>query len=136
TPFAGVPRFTETDPDMNRRSFSAILSVAYKEFLHIYRDRRVLILLLILPPVFTLVFGHAFEAGEMKNVPALLINRDQTDRAERFRTLVLGNKTFAWQTQPPSITTENDLLGHGVQAALVIPKGWSDSIANGGPVGL
>jgi ABC-type multidrug transport system permease subunit len=121
---------------MNRRSFSAILSVAYKEFLHIYRDRRVLILLLILPPVFTLVFGHAFEAGEMKEVPALLINRDGTDRAERFMTLVLANKTFAWQTQPPSMTTEEDLLGHGVQAALIIPKGWSDSIATGAPVPL
>jgi ABC-type multidrug transport system permease subunit len=121
---------------MNRRSISAILSVAYKEFLHIYRDRRVLILLLILPPVFTLVFGHAFEAGEMKEVPALLINRDGTDRAERFMTLVLANKTFAWQTQPPSMTTEEDLLGHGVQAALIIPKGWSDSIATGTPVPL
>jgi ABC-type multidrug transport system permease subunit len=121
---------------MNRLSFSAILSVAYKEFLHIYRDRRVLILLLILPPVFTLVFGHAFEAGEMKNVPALLINRDQTDRAERFMTLILANKTFAWQTQPPSITTAQDLLGHGVQAALTIPKGWSDSITTGAPLPL
>jgi ABC-2 type transport system permease protein len=121
---------------MNRRSFNAILSVAYKEFLHIYRDRRVLILLLILPPVFTLVFGHAFEAGEMKNVPALLINRDQTERAERFMSLILANKTFAWQTQPPSITDEADLLGHGVQASLIIPKGWSDSIATGAPTPL
>jgi ABC-2 type transport system permease protein len=121
---------------MNSRSFSAIVSVAYKEFLHIYRDRRVLILLLILPPVFTLVFGHAFEAGEMTHVPALLINRDQTERAERFMTLILPNKTFAWQTQPPSITTEEDLLGHGVQAALIIPKGWSDSITAGAPIPL
>jgi len=121
---------------MNRRSFNAILSVAYKEFLHIYRDRRVLILLLILPPVFTLVFGHAFEAGEMKNVPALLINRDQTERAERFMSLILANKTFEWQTQPPSITDEADLLGHGVQAALIIPKGWSDSITTGAPTPL
>jgi ABC-type multidrug transport system permease subunit len=121
---------------MNRQSFSAILSVAYKEFLHIYRDRRVLILLLILPPVFTLVFGHAFEAAEMKDVPALLINRDQTERAERFMTLVLPNKTFAWQTQPPSISTEADLLGHGVQAALIVPKGWSDSITTGAPIPL
>ncbi len=121
---------------MNRRSFNAILSVAYKEFLHIYRDRRVLILLLILPPVFTLVFGHAFEAGEMKNVPALLINRDQTERAERFMSLILANKTFEWQTQPPSITDEADLLGHGVQAALIIPKGWSDSITTGAPAPL
>jgi len=121
---------------MNRQSFSAILSVAYKEFLHIYRDRRVLILLLILPPVFTLVFGHAFEAGEMKNVPALLINRDQTARAERFMELILSNKTFAWQTQPPSMTAEEDLLGNSVQAALVIPKGWSDSVEAGAPVPL
>jgi ABC-type multidrug transport system permease subunit len=121
---------------MNRSSFSAIASVAYKEFLHIYRDRRVLILLLILPPVFTLVFGHAFEAGEMKDVPALLINRDLTPRAERFMELILGNKTFAWQTQPPSFTGEDDLLGHGVQAALIIPKGWSDSITAGAPIPL
>ena len=53
---------------MNSRSFSAILSVAYKECLHIFRDRRVLVLLVILPPVFTLVFGQAFEAGEMTHV--------------------------------------------------------------------
>ena len=119
---------------MNRSSFSAIASVAYKEFLHIYRDRRVLILLLILPPVFTLVFGHAFEAGEMKDVPALLINRDLSPRAERFMELIFANKTFAWQTQPPSITDEEDLLGHGVKAALVIPKGWSESIETGAPI--
>jgi ABC-type multidrug transport system permease subunit len=121
---------------MNRSSFSAIASVAYKEFLHIYRDRRVLLLLLILPPVFTLVFGHAFEAREMTNVPALLINRDLTPRAERFMELILANKTFAWQTQPPSVTGADDLLAHGVQATLIIPRGWSDSITTGAPVPL
>ncbi|MBA3386738.1 MAG: ABC transporter permease, partial [Chthoniobacterales bacterium] len=42
---------------MNRTSFAAIASVARKEFLHIFRDRRVLILLVVLPPIFTLVFG-------------------------------------------------------------------------------
>jgi ABC-type multidrug transport system permease subunit len=121
---------------MKRGSFSAIASVAYKEFLHIYRDRRVLILLLILPPVFTLVFGHAFEAGEMTNVPSMLINRDNTPRAERFVTLLLENKTFAWRVQPPALGDEEDLLGHGVQAALVIPAGWSESLANNDPIPL
>jgi ABC-type multidrug transport system permease subunit len=121
---------------MNRRSFSAILSVAYKEFLHIYRDRRVLILLLILPPAFTLMFGYAFEAGEVKNVPAMLINRDQTERAAKFVQLLKDNKTFAWQTPPPTITGEDDLLGHGVQAALVIPQGWTDSLANNDAIPL
>ena len=121
---------------MNRRSFSAIVSVAYKEFLHIFRDRRVLVLLVILPPVFTLVFGQAFEAGEMKNVPALLINRDQTERAEKFVKLLQDNKTFSWQMAPATMTGEDDLLGHGVQAALIIPQGWSDSLANNDPTPL
>jgi ABC-2 type transport system permease protein len=121
---------------MNRRSFSAIVSVAYKEFLHIFRDRRVLVLLLILPPVFTLVFGHAFEAGEMKDVPALLINRDQTERADHLMKLLQDNKTFSWRIQSPTITGEDDLLGHGVQAALIIPQGWSDSLANNNPIPL
>ena len=42
-------------------SLEATASVAYKEFLHIYRDRRVLLLVLLLPPLFTLLFGHAFD---------------------------------------------------------------------------
>lgn len=78
-------------------SLSAIGSVAYKEFLHIYRDRRILILLLILPPFFTLMFGHAFEADEMTGIPALLVNRDDTPQTARFLAIVLKNKTFTWE---------------------------------------
>jgi hypothetical protein len=90
---------------MNRGSFSAIASVAYKEFLHIYRDRRVLMLLLILPPVFTVIFGHA-ESGERKNVPAIFVNQDGTPRAERFVELLRTNKTFAWREQAPGKKTK------------------------------
>src|SRR5437879_5999929 len=102
---SGVRCSFETGAIMNRGSFSAIASVAYKEFLHIYRDRRVLILLLILPPVFTLVFGHAFETTEMTDVPALLINRDDTPRTQRFIDIVTKNKTFQSRNTPPQITT-------------------------------
>lgn len=121
---------------MNRGSFRAIASVARKEFLHIYRDRRVLILLLTLPPVFTLVFGHAFEVEEMTNVPALLINADATPRTERFVERALQSKTFRWRKVDPGTGAENDLLGNGVQAALVIPAGWSEGITNGRPIPL
>jgi ABC-2 type transport system permease protein len=114
-------------------SLSAIASVAYKEFLHIYRDRRVLVLLIILPPLFTLIFGHAFEASELTGVPALLINRDDTLRTQRFIDIVLKNKTFRWRQAKPETTGESDLLGRGVQAALVVPAGWSDSLQNGDP---
>src|SRR5437588_12951145 len=115
---------------MNSASFHAIASVAYKEFLHIYRDRRVLLLLLILPPLFTLLFGHAFETSEISDVPAMLINRDKTPRTQRFIDIVLQNKTFRWRASP-EIANESDLLANRVQAALIIPQGWSDSLSAG-----
>lgn len=118
---------------MKSISFSAVASVAYKEFLHIYRDRRVLLLLLILPPLFTLLFGHAFETSEISDVPGLLINRDNNEQAQRFVEIVLKNKTFRWRQAPPDFANESDLLGNGVQAALVIPQGWSDTLRAGNP---
>ncbi|MEP6809691.1 MAG: ABC transporter permease [Chthoniobacterales bacterium] len=121
---------------MNGSSIGAIASVARKEFLHIYRDRRVLVLLLILPPIFTLVFGHAFEAGEMKGVPAILVNADGTPRSERFVQKALANDTFQWRLQAPGGGVNKDLLRQGVQATLVIPAGWSESLANGKPIPL
>src|SRR6476660_8195666 len=116
-----------------KSSLHAIGSVAYKEFLHIYRDRRVLLLLLILPPLFTLLFGHAFETSEISDVPAMLINRDNNPRTQRFIDIVLQNKTFRWREAPPEITNESDLLANRVQATLVIPQGWSDSLSAGNP---
>ena len=100
---------------MKSVSLSAIASVAYKEFLHIYRDRRVLVLLLILPPLFTLIFGHAFEASELTNVPALLINRDNTPRTQRFIDIVLKNKTFCWKQAPPETPGESDCQRLGLE---------------------
>jgi drug efflux transport system permease protein len=114
-------------------SLSAIMSVAYKEFLHIYRDRRVLLLLLILPPLFTLLFGHAFENTQLTDVPALLINRDDTPRTARFVDIILKDKTFQWRKPGPGFNGDSDLLANGVKASLVIPAGWSETLGNGDP---
>jgi ABC transporter DrrB family efflux protein len=114
-------------------SLGAITSVAYKEFLHIYRDRRVLLLVIILPPVFTLIFGHAFENTQLTDVPALLIDRDQTPRTARFIEIVSKDKTFHWRMPGPDFQGESDLIGNGVKASLVIPTGWTDSLNKGDP---
>jgi len=114
-------------------SLEAVGSVAYKEFLHIYRDRRVLLLVLTLPPLFTLLFGHAFETGELTGVPSLLIDQDNTPRAQEFIDIISKNKTFQWKRGSPDASSESDLLGHGVKATLVIPAGWNESLENGDP---
>jgi ABC-2 type transport system permease protein len=114
-------------------SLGAITSVAYKEFLHIYRDRRVLLLVIILPPVFTLIFGHAFENTQLTDVPALLIDRDHTERTARFIEIISKDKTFHWKMPGPNFQGESDLIGNGVMASLVIPTGWTDSLNKGDP---
>ena len=114
-------------------SYRAIRSVAYKEFLHIYRDRRILLLLLIFPPLFTLLFGHAFEGNSVTDIPALLTVRDDSPLATRLIDILAKNKTFVWQRANSQITDEADLLKHGVKASLVVPAGWGDSLTKGNP---
>ncbi len=117
-------------------SLTAVSSVARKEFLHIRRDRRILILLLVLPPVFTLIFGHAFETPERTDTPALLINADGGERSQRFLDAISANKAFLWRKQslsPALAQTAPDLLKNGALAALVIPGGWGDSLDTGEP---
>ncbi|MDQ3198389.1 MAG: ABC transporter permease [Verrucomicrobiota bacterium] len=114
-------------------SLQAISSVAVKEFIHIYRDWRILVLLLILPPVFTLIFGHAFEVTGSSNVPGLLENRDQSPASEAFVRQLRDEETFRWK-MAQKISGHPDLLQEHVQAALVIPTGWGASLKNGDPI--
>ncbi|MEO8440546.1 MAG: ABC transporter permease [Spartobacteria bacterium] len=118
-----------------RSSVQAISSVARKEFIHIYRDWRILVLLLILPPVFTLIFGHAFENTGATNVPALLENRDHSPASDAFVQQLREGSVFNWQTDA-KISGDPDLLREHVQAALIIPKGWGAGLRNGDPIPL
>lgn len=118
-----------------RASIQAINSVALKEFIHIYRDWRILVLLLILPPVFTLIFGHAFETTGSNDVPALLENRDQSPESAQFVRQLTGETTFRWKLNR-KISGRPDLLQEHVRAALIIPPGWGASLKNGNPIPL
>src|SRR5438046_10098138 len=95
-------------------SLEAVASVAYKEFLHIYRDRRVLPLVLTLPPLFTLLFGHAFETGGLTGVNSFLNDRDNTQRAQELGEAILKHQTFHCQRGLPDTKLQTDLPGHGV----------------------
>jgi ABC-2 type transport system permease protein len=118
-----------------RMSPQAVRSVAVKEFIHIYRDWRILVLLLILPPLFTLIFGHAFETTGSSHVAALIENRDHSAASNDFVKQLTQKETFNWKTRE-GIGGHPDLLQDHVQAALIIPEGWGASLKNGDPIPL
>jgi ABC-2 type transport system permease protein len=118
-----------------RSSLQAISSVAVKEFIHIYRDWRILVLLLTLPPVFTLIFGHAFGNAGSSDVPALLEDRDHSPASLEFVSQLKNETTFKWK-ESSEIGGHPNLLEQGVRAALIVPAGWGASLKNGDPMPL
>jgi len=118
-----------------RETWNAIASVALKEFLHVWRDKRILALIIILPPFFTLLFGYAFEATELTGVHATVIDRDQTEQSAKLAEALAKKKTFAWK-RTKDTGAEPDLLHLGVSVALVVPKDWTSTLEAGSPAPL
>src|SRR5690349_12613275 len=102
-------------------SMRSIGSVAKKEFLHILRDWRVLVLILTLPPAFTLLFGHAFEVTEITDAPAMLRDSDRSPESERLVERLRTNKTFAWKDWNAHSKKPVNLLHERVLAIVEIP---------------
>ena len=117
-------------------SLRAIASVAVKEFLHIWRDRRIVVLIFLLPPLFTLLFGYAFEVGELSHVRTLLRDDDRSERSGRLTEFLATKETFAFQKDESSANAEPDLLRARVDAALIVPAGWGAGLKSGEPVPL
>ena len=117
-------------------SLRAIASVAVKEFLHIWRDRRIVVLILLLPPLFTLLFGYAFEVGELSHVRTLLRDDDQSETSRKLTEFLATKETFAFQKDESPAKADPDLLRSRVDAALIVPAGWGAGLKSGEPVPL
>ncbi len=118
------------------RSLSGILSVAYKEALHILRDRRILILVIVLPPLLTLIFGYAFDSSSVTDVPVSFEDRDHSDASQAFWQTIQNDKTFEWHARPANGPETPDLVRERVEGSLIIPHGWGDGLKNGKPIAL
>jgi ABC-2 type transport system permease protein len=114
-------------------AWNSIASVAYKEFLHVWRDKRILTLILVLPPFFTLLFGHAFEGKALSHAPAILCDRDQSPESIKFCELLGKKSAFAW-TRNDAGGGEPDLQATGARAAVIIPQDWGASLRGDSPL--
>lgn len=120
----------------NSRPWTGIASVARKEFLHVLRDRRVMVLILVLPPLLTFIFGHAFETSTLSHIPASLQDRDGTAASRHLVEMASTKETFDWKKTSAEVTDTPDLLREQVDACLIIPAGWEQSLKSGDPLPL
>jgi ABC-2 type transport system permease protein len=114
----------------------AFIAVALKELLHLWRDRRILTLVLFLPPAFTLLLGHAFEEGPLKNVPATLLDQDHSAASQKFSALLRSSEVFNLRPLTVGAGSRIELSANNLAAAVIIPSGWEKGLHNGDPIPL
>jgi ABC-2 type transport system permease protein len=117
-------------------SLRSIANVAKKEFLHILRDWRILVLILTLPPAFTVLLGHAIEVIAIKHAPAILNDADDSPESHQLIERLQESTTFAWRPGTGSTSQTLDLLQAGVLAVVTIPPRWGESLGDGDPLPL
>lgn len=112
-------------------SLRRLLSVMKKEFIHIKRDVPSLIIALLMPVIFTLLFGYAVNT-DVDSIDMAILDMDKTVES---RTLV--EKFAATRYFNPVLYASNTgqlerwIMDDSVEVALVIPAGFSDQIGIG-----
>lgn len=106
--------------------------VARKEIRQILRDRRSLVLILVMPIVLTFLFGKALETGELRNIPAVILNLDGSPESNVIVTAFSTYDEVQIQREVTTMEEAQDLLARGkIQAAIIIPSGFMHQIEAG-----
>jgi ABC-2 type transport system permease protein len=112
-------------------SFIRIAAIARKEFVHISRDWRMIVAVLVMPLVQLLLFAYAI-SFDVRNVPTVVLDQDQTVASRAFVSAA-GNSGFFRLMGP---VADQGGVDHAfdtgeARVAIVIARGYSDEIAAG-----
>src|SRR5574341_1591486 len=103
--------------------------VARKEAYQLLRDRRSLLLILVVPILLTFLFGKALETGELRQIPSVILNQDGSPESNVIVTAFSTYDEVRIQGEVATLQEAQDLLAQGkIKAALVIPQGFMRQI--------
>lgn len=112
--------------------WSVVGHVGRKELRQILRDRRSLILILVMPIVLTFLFGKALETGELRGIPATILNEDGSPESNVITTALSNYGEIQLQGEVQTREEAYHLLAEGrIKAAIIIPKGFMAQVETG-----
>jgi ABC-2 type transport system permease protein len=110
---------------------SRLRSLIRKEFIQIRRDRRTLILVLIIPIMQLFLLGYA-ATNDVRNVPLAVYDQDRGPEARALLDAYRAADYFTLSYEASSETELRNLLDNGkARAGMIIPAGYSDDIQGG-----
>jgi ABC-2 type transport system permease protein len=108
---------------MNLQRF---IAVARKEFIHIVRDWRSLVLAIAIPIFLIALFGYALTM-DLKHVPTAVWDQSRTAESQRLLSLLDGSAYFSVERHADSYRDLSAMLDAGsVMVALIIPANFAD----------
>jgi ABC-2 type transport system permease protein len=112
-------------------SFKRLLAISRKEFHHITRDPRTLLLVLIAPAFMLVLLAYVF-AFDVDNFPLVVLDQDRTDVSRRYVADLTGDGTFEIVTYLENYAEIEHLMQAGrAKVAIVIPHGTADKLQAG-----
>ena len=112
-----------------------ILDIAIKDLTQLMRDFKTFMFLLLMPILFTFLFGYAFggfSGGEASDsrLPVGIINQDDRWISDTLQDLMADSELIRIQTNPSWSASDLDfMVAEGdLAAAVVIPQGYSKAL--------
>ncbi len=111
------------------------MAITRKEFLHVLRDWRSLVMAIAIPMMLVLIFGYALSL-DLRNVPTVVWDQSKTQASRDFLSLLRGSAYFRVQTCEDYETVIRKLnTGHAV-LGMVIPGDFSQAVTAGRDVSV
>lgn len=111
--------------------FRGFKAIAYKEAIHIVRDSRTLILMLVIPGLQLTIFGYAIEL-EVKDIPTVVLNRDGRPASRELVDRFTNSGYFRLVGRVVSDEDLNRFIVRGeAKVGLKIPSDYSDRLLLG-----
>ncbi len=114
-----------------RDALTRILAIARKEFIHLRRDPRILIAVLIIPVSQLLLFAYAI-SFDVKNVPTVIVDQDRTAASRTYLDTYRSAEFFTVLGSVDDLAAVDRAFDRNVaRIAVVVPPGFGRSIARG-----
>ena len=106
-------------------------AVARKEFWHVLRDKRSLILALAMPMLLLLLFGYALSL-DVDQIPTAVVDQDRTPQSRDLLERFAASRYFKVVDYPEDLRgVERLILRDKVVLGIVIPPDYSRQLASG-----
>ncbi|MBK9331751.1 MAG: ABC transporter permease [Ignavibacteria bacterium] len=108
--------------------FTRIISISVKEFRQIFRDKRSLLIIFLLPVSLLALFGYAISI-DVENIKLGVFDKDNSETSRKYLSSLDASAYFTITDHIRNDNEVNELLNNGkIYAAIVIPDNFEKEI--------